>query len=81
LVERSQVKLQKDFENWWQEQCEIIEQKNQRQRDYEDSRKISTADSVASSIPSVANSMLSNNSRANSGNEKPRLLPHLDSDK
>ena len=24
LIEKSQVKLQKDFENWWQEQCEII---------------------------------------------------------
>ena len=24
LIEKSQVKIQKDFENWWQEQCEII---------------------------------------------------------
>lgn len=24
LIEKSQVKLQKDFENWWQEQCELL---------------------------------------------------------
>jgi hypothetical protein len=24
MIEKSQVKLQKDFENWWIEQCEII---------------------------------------------------------
>ena len=24
LIDKSQVKLQKDFENWWEEQCEII---------------------------------------------------------
>ena len=66
LVERSQVKLQKDFDNWWQEQCELIEQKNQRHQEYDEAnimRKTSTAESVASTIPS-ANRMLSN-SRSN----------------
>lgn len=24
LIERTQVKLQKDFENWWNEQCAIL---------------------------------------------------------
>ena len=62
LVERSQVKLQKDFENWWQEQCEINEQKNQKHREYDQIQKPSTADSISSinsSIPSGA-SLVSN---------------------
>lgn len=105
LVEKSNVKLQKDFENWWQEQCEIIEQKNQKHEEYEHlNRKPTTAESVASSmvssIPSGA-SFISNsknslnlNSTLNSpnstpvtdtkyydiSNNKPRILPYLESD-
>jgi hypothetical protein len=28
LIERTQVKLQKDFENWWNEQCAILVNSN-----------------------------------------------------
>lgn len=52
LVERSQVKLQKDFENWWQEQCDSIEAKNQKNLEYENMKKPSTADSISSSMVS-----------------------------
>jgi len=72
------VKLQKDFENWWLEQCEIIEQKNQRSHEYELGRKPPTtadsmASSVASSIPSGA-SLVSNSRNSlnlNSANSNP----------
>jgi len=32
LIQKSQVKLQKDFENWWNEQCAILEQKQHQQQ-------------------------------------------------
>jgi hypothetical protein len=32
LIEKSQVKLQKDFENWWEEQCELVEEQKRKQK-------------------------------------------------
>ena len=62
LVEKSQVKLQKDFDNWWIEQCEIMEQKqNQREINNSSSILLKASDSIASSIAST-----STNSRLNS---------------
>jgi len=62
LVEKSQVKLQKDFDNWWIEQCEIMEQKqNKREMNNSSSIMLKTSDSIASSIASA-----STNSRLNS---------------
>lgn len=63
MIEKSQVKLQKDFENWWQEQCEILEQKQKKNSDY-DRTVVESVSTVTSSIQS-ANSLLSN-SRMNS---------------
>jgi hypothetical protein len=54
LIEKSQLKLQKDFEKWWEEQCEINEQKQKE-------NKINRNDSFGNmmGIQTVDNSILS----------------------
>ncbi|CAF0834221.1 unnamed protein product [Brachionus calyciflorus] len=73
LIEKSQVKLQKDFENWWTEQCELNEQKQQKLQGLDRNDSIST-------IPSTANS-LSTSSRINSSVNNSTLNQSYQSEK
>ena len=67
-MEKASVRLQKDFDQWWTEQCELIEAKNNKHSEQlpqiitSTSRgpgklSIDSASSVASSIQSVNSSL------------------------
>ena len=94
LVERSSLKLQKDFEIWWQDQCDLVEARNARREEYEAyGKKPGTAESVGSSAASTipTGASIASTSRTSVTNSpvndkyyeignKPRLLPYLESD-
>lgn len=95
LVERSSVKLQKDFEIWWQDQCDLIEAKNMKREEFESfgQKKSSTAESITSSVASTIpiGASIASTSRTSVVNSpvndkyyelanKPRMLPYLESD-
>lgn len=71
LVEKTSVKLQKDFDAWWNEQCEIIEAKNKQNEaanivtsTSRTINKIDSASSIASSIQSINSSVLQSQSNS-----------------